>query len=163
MEKSKRANSCFQRSEVFSRRRMFYNIFFFFFSSSLYLLLLLFVRCTVFIRENDYYPPGARPIDKDRYGANKDVQSQKIWSFPPISHDNQKQNKSNVCIFFVFSSTFSKFLTRFAMSMRRTFISVKRKKTRPTIITTTEETRTSSNRTALIPCECKTFRPLNVG
>lgn len=53
-----------------------------------------------FIRDNMFYP-GIRPIDKDRFGINRDVQSPKNLSFPPISHDNQKQNKNNVrnCLF----------------------------------------------------------------
>lgn len=46
------------------------------------------------IRDHVFYP-GIRSNDKDRFGANKDIQSPKNLSFPPISQENQKQ-KTNV-------------------------------------------------------------------
>lgn len=38
------------------------------------------------------YKETQRPIDIDRLVANRDIQSQKNLSFPPIPHENQKQN-----------------------------------------------------------------------
>lgn len=45
-------------------------------------------------RDHVIYPE-IRSNDLDRLAAYKDLQTQKILSFPPISHDNQKQNLHN--------------------------------------------------------------------
>jgi len=46
-------------------------------------------------QRDQFFYPEIRSNDKDRLDTNKDIQSQNNLSFPPISNDNQKQNKNN--------------------------------------------------------------------
>lgn len=70
---------------VFNEQRFVFFIYRYFF---------IRINITYFsiIRDNVVYPE-IRLNDNDRFSTNcRDAQSQKNSSFPPISHDSQKQN-----------------------------------------------------------------------
>lgn len=82
---------------VFNDQRYFMITIFFGFVLLLLLLLsykYFYLFLLLKIRDHVFYP-GIRSNDKDRFSANKDIQSPKNLSFPPISQENQKQ-KPNV-------------------------------------------------------------------
>lgn len=85
LEKSKNPD-CFQRSKV-----------------PIILFTWVYVKAVKFtlnncfhFRDHVIFKETQRSNDNDRLVANRDVQSQKNLSFPPIAHEIQKQNTHNV-------------------------------------------------------------------
>lgn len=88
LEKSKHAN-CLQRSKVILFMYIYVNLTF---SKKKIVYIYLFIY-----RSHALYPEiRLDDHDTDRLNANKDVQSQKNLSFPPISHDRDNQRQNNV-------------------------------------------------------------------